>query len=341
MDNRELVSVIVPVYNAEKHLGDCIESIINQSYENLEIILLNDGSPDNSIDILREYEKKDSRIIVVDKENEGVAKTRNRGIDLAKGKYLVFSDSDDIYDVEFIKKAVLELEKSNSQYVSGAFETFNNDGKLAKIDYLSSFDDKIDIECYLDVMAKYQAGAYWGANWGKMFVSSTIKDNNIRYESDVKFAEDFRFNLEYLKHVRCVSLIHEPVYYYRVDTQNSLSKGNTDLLRYWREYRELAYRYKELYSIHFVYERNEGKIGKFILNAANDILRKSLRNKNSKKTTKALFEEMVKTVDIELKSKDLKKMKLEHKMCHRALKKGKPFWLFKLLSVYNLLSRGK
>ncbi len=336
--SNELVSVIVPVYNVEKHISKCVDSIVNQSYKNLEIILLNDGSPDNSISVLNEYAQKDSRIIVVDKENEGVAKTRNKGIELATGKYLVFSDSDDMYDVEFVEKAVFELEKGHSQYISGAFETFNENGRLTKVDYLSAFGTELDINDYLDVMAKYQAGAYWGANWGKMFISSIVNDNNIRYESDVKFAEDFRFNLEYLKYVKHVSLIHEPVYYYRVDTQNSLSKGNVDLLRYWKEYRELAYRYKELYSLTGAYERNESKIGKIVLNAANDLLRKALKSKNA---PRVLFDEMVKTADIELKKEDLKKMKLEHRMCYKALMRKKPFWLFRLLSAYNMLSRHK
>ena len=336
-NNETLVSIIVPVYNAEKYLGECIDSIINQSYKNLEIILLNDGSPDNSIDILREYEKKDSRIIVVDKENEGVAATRNKGIDLATGKYLVFSDSDDIYDIGFVKKAVNMLENEQAEYLSGAFETFNEGGRLRKIDYLSAYDKTVNIEEYLGVMANYQAGAYWGANSGKLFISSIVKDNGIYYESDVKFAEDFRFNLGYLKYVHNVCLIHEPVYYYRVDTQNSLSKGNKDLFRYWHEYRELAKRYENLYTLHDAYEKNKDKIGKFILKAANELLRTAL--KGNKKIAKPLFFEMVQDANITISKEGFKKMELEHRMCYKALKKKKPFWLLRLLSVRNLLSR--
>lgn len=339
--NEILVSIIVPVYNAEKHLGECIESIINQSYENLEIILINDGSPDNSIEVLREYEKKDKRIIVVDKENEGVAKTRNRGIDLATGKYLVFSDSDDLYDTAFIEKAVNMLENGQAEYLSCAFETFNENGSLKIVDYLSEYDDTIYIKDYLDVMARYQAGAYWGANWGKLFISSIIKKNKIYYESDVKFAEDFRFNIEYLKHVNTVCLIHEPVYYYRVDTQNSLSKGNKDLFRYWREYRELAYRYEMIYKQHSAYEKNKDKIGKFVLNAVIDLLRSALKGNEGKMVARALFCEMNQDANITIEKKSLKQMKLEHRVCYKALKKKKPFWLFRLLSAYNMLSKLK
>lgn len=89
------ISVIVPVYNVEKYLQKCIESIIHQTFKDLEIILVNDGSTDRSLEILREYEKRDSRITVIDKANGGVSEARNIGIDIAKGKYLYFADSDD------------------------------------------------------------------------------------------------------------------------------------------------------------------------------------------------------------------------------------------------------
>ena len=99
-----LVSIIIPVYNASKYLYRCLDSILNQTFRDFELILINDGSTDNSLEILREYETKDSRIIVIDKPNEGVSAARNQGIEIAKGEYIMFCDSDDYVEMELQKR---------------------------------------------------------------------------------------------------------------------------------------------------------------------------------------------------------------------------------------------
>ena len=108
------VSIIIPAYNAEKTIKKCLNSVCNQTYENIEIIIVNDGSTDNSLDICEEYEKKDDRIIIISKENGGLSDARNKGIDIAKGKYITFIDSDDYVDLEFISIMVSNIEKNNS-----------------------------------------------------------------------------------------------------------------------------------------------------------------------------------------------------------------------------------
>ena len=105
----DLISVIVPVYNVKNYLEKCLDSIINQTYKNLEIILINDGSTDESLDICYMYEKKDNRIKVYNQENHGLSYTRNRGIEIARGKYIGFVDSDDVispFMYEFLYKAI-------------------------------------------------------------------------------------------------------------------------------------------------------------------------------------------------------------------------------------------
>ena len=100
---KELISVIVPVYNAEKYLQKCLDSILEQTYQNLEIIIINDGSTDNSGQICQEYEKQDDRIIYIEKENSGVSDTRNAGLDRMTGTYVTFVDSDDWVEPNYIK----------------------------------------------------------------------------------------------------------------------------------------------------------------------------------------------------------------------------------------------
>lgn len=103
MYSKELISVIIPVYNVENYVGRCIDSVINQTYRNIEVIIVNDGSEDESLDIVRKYEKKDSRIKVFNKENGGLSSARNVGLDNAKGKYIVFVDSDDYMHPQMIE----------------------------------------------------------------------------------------------------------------------------------------------------------------------------------------------------------------------------------------------
>ena len=115
------ISVIVPVYNAEKYLSRCIDSILNQTYKNFELILINDGSKDNSIEILRKYENIDDRIKVIDNSNNGVSKTRNIGVRLAEGEYIQFIDSDDFIDKNMFEYAINVMEQENADLVMTGF----------------------------------------------------------------------------------------------------------------------------------------------------------------------------------------------------------------------------
>ncbi len=113
MENK-LITVVVPCYNNEKYLPKCIESILNQTYSNLEIILVNDGSTDNSIAVINEYAKKDKRIVVIDQKNQGVSVARNTAIDIAKGEYLSFVDSDDIISLDYFEVLMDSLTRNDA-----------------------------------------------------------------------------------------------------------------------------------------------------------------------------------------------------------------------------------
>jgi glycosyltransferase involved in cell wall biosynthesis len=126
----KLISVIIPIYNSGKHLKKSIESVINQSYSNLEIILVNDGSKDNSINICKEYEAKDERIVFIDKKNEGVSKTRNLGIEISRGQYLMFVDSDDYIDEYYIQDMFNYLVGNEFDIVVSGMKLVNDKGFL-------------------------------------------------------------------------------------------------------------------------------------------------------------------------------------------------------------------
>lgn len=126
MDKNEIkVSVIIPVYNTEKYLRECLESVLNQTLREIEVICVDDGSTDNSLQILKEYQEKDKRIIVLTQENRSAGAARNYGLSIAKGKYLSFLDSDDFFDKELLRKAYKSAEKNNADIVVYKFKRFN------------------------------------------------------------------------------------------------------------------------------------------------------------------------------------------------------------------------
>ena len=130
MYEKKKISVVVPIYNVEKYLPECIESVQNQSYMNLEIILVDDGSPDNSGKIADEYAKKDGRIKVIHKKNGGLSDARNAGIEVATGDYIMFLDSDDLLTADACKVLEEKIEKENADYVIGNYINCHEDGTL-------------------------------------------------------------------------------------------------------------------------------------------------------------------------------------------------------------------
>lgn len=277
---RPLVSIIIPVYNVERYIKACLESLCEQTYQEIEIIAIDDGSTDLSGDICDKIAKKDSRVSVFHLPNRGVAKARNYGIEIAKGEYFAFADSDDVVAYNFIEQAVLAIK--NVDYVSCAFKTVSDKAEECLVDYMLEYGVSVNCTEYLKKMAEYQAGAYWGANWGKLYKTSIINEHNIRFEPNVGFAEDLRFNLEYLKYVDKVALIHNPVYYYRVDTSGSLSKKGRNPEIYWQEYLELYRRYKDLYIMNGIFEDVHIQLAKFLIEAYVSVIRHGISCKNIK-----------------------------------------------------------
>ncbi len=113
----ELVSIIVPIFNAERYIGNCLDSILSQNYKNIEVLLINDGSTDNSKKIIEDYKNRDSRINIINQENLGAPEARNKGIKLSKGKYLMFFDSDDILNEDSIELLVNSISKNDASIV--------------------------------------------------------------------------------------------------------------------------------------------------------------------------------------------------------------------------------
>lgn len=175
------VTLIVPVYNSEKYIGKCLDSILNQTYNNYEILVVNDGSKDNSQKIINSYkEKYPDKITSIEQENKGVAKTRNESIKRATGDYIMFVDNDDYLDKDYIETFVKTIEEGNYDIVLGGYRRPNEEGKIIKT-------LKLQDEEWSKFMIM--------APWAKIYRKSYLIENNIEFLS-VNLGEDIYFNLK-------------------------------------------------------------------------------------------------------------------------------------------------
>jgi len=207
----ELISVIIPVYNVEEYLKKCIDSIINQTYSNLEILLIDDGSTDNSGKICDEYKIIDKRIKVIHKENGGVSSARNLGISEAKGKWLTFIDSDDWIETNFCEILINEARENNADVVLCAYNRVTN-SKLEKINVYSK-NVELDSIQYLINILNPQTG--FGFCHMKLYKSDIIK--NIRFNTDLEVGEDALFNEKISQNIVNSIYVNENLYNYRVN----------------------------------------------------------------------------------------------------------------------------
>lgn len=226
-----MVSIIVPIYNAEKYLTECIESLVNQEYQEIEILLVDDGSTDKSPEICRAYEKNDHRVRYIKKENGGVSSARNEGIRLAKGEYLTFVDSDDYLDGNIIGLAVKLMNESNADMVGwNASIVHNKEIRKAK-EIRFCQNDFANI--YLALISNYESECYCGdyirAVWGKLLKSSAIRENRISFSEKLYIGEDAVFLMEYVQHIQNAVLINEFGYYYRILPNSAVRRYKGDL----------------------------------------------------------------------------------------------------------------
>ena len=225
--NSPLVTVVVPVYNVEKYLDRCIESIVNQTYKHLEIILVDDGSPDNCPQMCDNWAKKDGRIKVLHKENAGAGMARNTGIKNSSGDYILFVDSDDYIHLKTIEECVCEIAKTQADVVMFGRSTAFAEGTVKDTPVVTD-------ECYFsgnEVLDNILPGLFVHergigiSSCNKLFNLQLIKDNNIKYKSEREIlSEDAAFHLELFGYVKSISIIKKCFYYY-FKNENSFSRS--------------------------------------------------------------------------------------------------------------------
>lgn len=222
----KLVSIIVPVYNAEDNIKRCLESLINQTYENIEIITVNDGSKDNSLQIIQDIALSDNRIKVFDKSNGGVSSARNLGIKNAGGKYLMFVDADDYISVNAVEECIKAIGDGDAvQFLFNSIQ-INKSVSLFPNLYNNYSEGKLDIK---EVLAPFLTGDVPCNCWSYLYSVEVLRQNDILFDEELNYGEDFLFVLAYLLRIENIKLIAKPLYQY-CETESSLTRGVDNML---------------------------------------------------------------------------------------------------------------
>ena len=267
---RPMVSIIVPVYNAEQYLRRCVDSILNQEYTDFEVFLVNDGSTDSSGDICEEYGNKDTRVIVIQKENTGVSDSRNLALDRARGKYLQFLDSDDWITPDATRLFVRAAEEYGCDMVISDFyrvvgERLSPKGDIEEEGVLTQ-------EEFAAHMMENPADFYYGVLWNKLYRRDLVEEHSLRMDTNINWCEDFLFNLEYIRYAKVFYALHAPIYYY-VKRKGSLASQGISISKTVKMKLNVFEYYNNFYK-HVLeeedYEKNRLQVYRFFIDAAGD-----------------------------------------------------------------------
>ena len=264
------VSIIVPIYNAEKSVARCIDSILSQEYTDFELILCDDGSTDKSGQIIDEYREKDERIRVLHKENTGVSDTRNQGIAVAKGKYIQFLDADDWITVDATKLLVRTMKEGGCDLVISDFYRVIGDRISHKGDI--DADGILTQEEFAEYMMVNPADFYYGVLWNKLYKREIIEKYHLKMDESVSWCEDFLFNLEYLLHTKRIAALQVPIYYY-MKTEGSLATQGINLSKTIKMKISVFEYYNDFYKHVYEeedYEKRRLGVYRFLIDTATD-----------------------------------------------------------------------
>ena len=219
------ISILMPVYNSQEYLKNTVQGVINQSYKEWELILVDDGSKDNSKNICIELQKIDNRIRFVNKENTGVSDTRNIALDNAKGKYIAFIDSDDSVHKDYLKILLSSIEKSNGQLAVCGFKErkISTNGQIEELSRVFYPKEVIAIEDMKDLIMDFGNSRLLNPLWNKLYSREIIEKNNIKFKEEVETGEDFIFNLQYFRKINNICFSKGELYYYIRRNNNSIT----------------------------------------------------------------------------------------------------------------------
>ena len=264
------VSIIVPVYNAEKTIGRCVDSILNQDFPEFELLLIDDGSKDESGKICDTYAAKDKRVRVIHKENSGVSATRNLALGEAKGEYLQFLDADDWITPNATRLMLESMEQNQCDMVISDFYRVIGE----RLAHKGSIDEDgvLTTEEFANLMMENPADFYYGVLWNKLYRKDIIEKYQLRMNPKISWCEDFMFNLEYIRHCEKIYALQVPIYYY-VKTKGSLVSQSMSLKKTIKMKRMVFEYYTDFYKevlSEEEYEKKRLQIYSYLMDVASD-----------------------------------------------------------------------
>ena len=210
------ISVIIPAYNNEKNIARCIESLLDQSFRDFTLIIINDGSTDSTKEIIRSYQMRDERIIFIDQKNQGVSSARNRGLSVAEGKYVTFVDADDYVSSDYLKHLFVGIDNTEADLCITGFKFVNEKGEEKACRYQNRTLNKKDFLRQL-----FEVNGSRGYVWNKIWKRDIISKYNLRFNKDISMAEDLLFTVEYGIKAKEVKFIDSCDYYYETSSMGS------------------------------------------------------------------------------------------------------------------------
>ena len=219
------ISIIIPVYNAEQYLEQCLESVIKQSLKEIEIICVNDGSIDNSLRILEEYSRKDNRIIIINQENGGSSKARNSALQIAKGEYCLNIDSDDWIEEGYFEAIYNKAKKENLDIVISNYYLifYIKKENKEKVDLKLKKGEIIEGSQYILLLLTEN---FIGYMWNKLIKRKLFIQNNVKYNNDIFLLDDMNILIKLAYHAKRIGKLEEAYYYYRIGENNGTKKIN-------------------------------------------------------------------------------------------------------------------
>ncbi len=287
--SQPLVSIILPVYNAQSHLERCIGSILAQTYRDLELIILNDGSKDQSLPVCEAFRARDSRILLVDKDNSGVSDTRNLGLKLAGGKYIQFVDSDDHIAPDYTQHLVTAAEQNHADLVIAPYKMVIPAGVSKPEQVLEKLQDDLgvmsvarppevreygflpagiyDKDTFALRLMDKPASYFYSVLWNKLYRRDILTGNDIRFTSELRWAEDLVFNMQYIQYAQTFVSIAAPGYFYVQNPQSICHTQINPATLVQNKVQTFRY-YKDLYTRLGMYEEVRPQLYKFLVDIA-------------------------------------------------------------------------
>ncbi len=322
------ISVIIPCYNCSQTISRCLDSVLNQDYDDIEVIAINDGSTDNTLDVLERYANADSRVKVYNQENSGPSAARNAGLDAAMGEYIAFVDSDDWVHPQIYTKMVELIVRANADVVICNYANVYSDFTEEVYKHCLGGAEADTINPVQTILKQYYGGDTTGlaSLWNKLYRKDYVDKLNIRFDESLYRAEDWWFNIKIYESSPRLTATSEVLYYYWQGSENNLMKRiEPKLYDEWKQARQYINKKNELYGFQY---NNDTYYRQLLLNIHSLLL----SEKCDKESMKAILNDDFYNEIIQHDSETGVVVRILHKIHRHSVKLG--ILCYRLLRIY-------